>query len=140
MATVKNKLLCCWVLALMFAGCKRTQQQLAEDIIVRAMTDGRWVVTLYNNGTDLTAAFSDYAFQFKSNRTVDAIRNAVVESTGTWEGDGLARTIRSGFPANAPAVLKNLDGLWQITNNNWTWVQATQMINGNPTRLELRKQ
>ena len=124
---------------LLLSGCKRTQEQLAEDIIVRAMTDGRWTVTVYNNGTDLSSSFSGYSFQFKSNRTVDAIRNAAVESSGTWQGDGLARTIQSAFPANAPAALKQLDGLWRITNNNWTWVQATQTINGTLTTLELRK-
>jgi len=124
-------------------GCKkaikRTQEQIAEDIIVKAMTDGRWTVTVYNDGTDYRAEFDPYEFQFKSNRTVDAIKNAATESNGLWQGDGYALTITSNFPASANPTLLRLNGVWKIANNNWTWVKTTQTINGKLTTLELRK-
>lgn len=112
---------------------------MAEDIIVRAMTDGQWQVTVYNDGQDLLPEFAGYVFQFKSNRTVDAILNGTVTATGTWQGDGYKRQITAQYGPAAGTTLQRLNGLWQITNNNWTWVRATQTINGRFTTLELRK-
>lgn len=132
------------MLLLMLTGCKKliqqTQEQIAEDIIVNAMTDGQWVVTVYDDGTDYLTEFTGYRFQFKSNRTVDAIKNGTTESTGSWQGDGYKREISADYPASATSTLQRLDGLWKIVNNNWTWVKATQTINGKLTTLELRKQ
>ncbi|MBX9784044.1 MAG: hypothetical protein K2X48_12210 [Chitinophagaceae bacterium] len=132
------------LLLLGVSGCKKliqkTQEQIAEDIIVKAMTDGRWAVTAYSDGADYISEFSGYTFQFKSNRTVDAIKNAATESTGTWQGDGYKREITSDYPANSNSALQRLEGVWKIADNNWNWVKATQTINGKLTTLELRKQ
>ncbi len=128
---------------LLSGGCKKaiqkTQEQIAEDIIVTAMTNGRWEVTVYNDGDDLRPEFVGYEFQFKKDRTVDAIKNSSTESTGTWQGDGYKRLITADYPASANATLQRLDGVWKIVNNNWTWVKATQTISGKLTTLELRK-
>lgn len=125
-------------------GCKKVvqkaQEQIAEDIIVKAMTDGQWTVTAYSDGTDYLAEFDGYKFQFKSDRTVDAIKNGITEATGSWQGDGYKREITADYPSNSAAVLQRLDGIWKISNNSWTWVKATQTINGKLTTLELRKQ
>jgi hypothetical protein len=118
---------------------QKTQEQIAEDIIVTAMTDGRWTVTVYNDGADLLGEFTGYEFQFKKDRTVDAIKGTATESTGVWQGDGLKREITSDYPNTASQTLQRLDGLWKIVDNNWTWVKATQTINGKLTTLELRK-
>jgi hypothetical protein len=138
-----KKLLLFALTLMLLAGCKKiiqkTQEQIAEDIIVKAMTDGQWAVTAYSDGTDYLPEFNGYKFQFKSNRTVDALKNAVVESTGNWQGDGYAMTINSNFPVTANATLQRLNGTWKIVNNNWTWVKANQTINGKTTTLELRK-
>jgi hypothetical protein len=132
------------LLLLLLTSCKKliqqTQEQIAEDMIVNAMTDGQWVVTAYSDGTDYLSEFTGYRFQFKSNRTVDAIKNGTTESTGSWQGDGYKREISADYPASASTTLQRLDGLWKIVNNNWTWVKATQTINGKLTTLELRKQ
>lgn len=132
------------LLLLFLTSCKKliqqTQEQIAEDMIVNAMTDGQWAVTAYNDGTDYLADFSGYRFQFKSNRTVDAIKNGTTEATGNWQGDGYKREISADYPGSASVTLQRLDGLWKIVNNNWTWVKATQTINGKLTTLELRKQ
>ncbi|HMO31889.1 MAG TPA: hypothetical protein PKE63_01570 [Lacibacter sp.] len=131
------------VLLLLLSGsCRKirqTQEQIAEDIVVKAMTDGRWTVTVYDDGTNHLPEFDGYEFQFKTNRTVDAIRNLATDATGTWEGDGFKRQISASFTPAAPPVLLRLNGLWQITQNNWTWVKATQTISGKLTTLELRK-
>lgn len=138
---MKQPFLLFWML-LMLVSCKKirqSQEQMAEDIIVRAMTDGQWQVTVYNDGDNRLPEFAGYVFQFKSNRTVDAIQNNVVTATGTWEGDGFKRQITAQYAPAAASTLQRLNGIWQIANNNWTWVRATQTINGKLTTLELRK-
>lgn len=137
---MKNLLIILFSL-LAVSGCrlKKTQEQIAEDIIVKAMTEGRWVVTVYNDGSDYLSEFNGYEFQFKSDRTVDAIKSGSTEETGMWLGDGLAMTISSQFPSGSNPTLLRLNGVWKIVNNNWTWVKATQTINGKLTTLELQK-
>jgi hypothetical protein len=138
-----KKLFILLIIASTLFSCKKaiqkTQEQIAEDIIVTAMTDGRWTVTAYNNGTDLLGEFANYEFQFKKDRTVDAIKGTATEATGIWQGDGYKREITSDYPNTASQTLQRLDGLWKIVDNNWTWVKATQTINGKLTTLELRK-
>jgi hypothetical protein len=132
------------LLLVLLTGCKKaiqkTQEQIAEDLIVKAMTDGQWTVTIYNDGTDLLQEFDGYRFQFKTDRTVDAIKNGTKESSGAWQGDGYKREIFADYPSSSTTTLQRLDGIWKIVNNSWTWVKATQTINGKLTTLELRKQ
>jgi hypothetical protein len=138
-----KQLLYIFLCLVFLAGCKKaiqkTREQVAEDIIVKAMTDGRWNVTVYNDGAEYKTEFDLYDFQFQTNRTVDAIKNAVVESSGTWQGDGTGLTITADYPSTANPTLQRLDGVWKIADSNWTWVKATQTINGKLTTLELRK-
>lgn len=124
---------------LLCTGCKKVINQKAEDIIVKAMTDGQWVITSFvNNGSDVTTDFSAYKFQYYSNLTVDAIKNGSVEKTGTWAGDAPNMNISAAFNTTAnPLVLIN--GTWHITDNSWTYVVAT-LTNGSDTRtLRLQK-
>ena len=132
------------VLAAALSGCKKTikkaQEEVAETLIVKAITDGRWIVTVYSDGvTDYKTEFDGYEFQFKTNRTVDAIRNAVTESTGTWNEDKVNIAIIADYPSSSAMTLQRLDGNWKIRDSNWTWVKAQQTINGTLYTLELRK-
>lgn len=139
---MKQVLLFTTVLFLL-TGCKKliknTQEQIAEDIIVKAMTDGQWQVIGYNDGAEFVGEFTDYRFQFKSNRSVDAIKNSTVESTGTWQGDGYKQEITADYPSTSASTLQRLDGVWKIVASTWTSVKATQTINGKLTTLELKK-
>ena len=103
------------------------------------MTDGQWKVTKFTrDNTDVTPDFSPYKFQFRSNKTVDAINNGTIETSGTWNGDATARTIASNF-SSANATVSLLNGLWSITNNSWTFVEATQTVNNEVRTLRLDK-
>ena len=74
--------------AILLTGCKKLVEQKAQDAILKAMTDGQWVITNFtSNGTDLTSDFSSYKFQYFDNYTVNAIKNGTVDKTGTWQGD-----------------------------------------------------
>jgi len=75
-------------------ACKKAIENQLNDVIVNSMTDGQWVITSFkNNGTDITTDFSAYKFQYHSNKTVDAIKNGVVEITGDWDGNALDKTM-----------------------------------------------
>lgn len=123
-----------------FAGCTKEQiEQQQQTAIIEAMTNGQWKVTKYiKGGTDVTTDFSTYKFQFKNDFTVDAINNSVVEKTGTWNADATARTITSNF-TNATNPLVLLNGTWNITNNSWTWVEASQTVGTESRTLRLDK-
>jgi hypothetical protein len=105
------------------------------------MTNGQWKVTKFMQGTtNATNDFSDYKFQFKENNSVDAIRvsNSAIEKSGAWSADPGARTITSQF-TNAAPTLMLLNGTWRITNNSWTFVEATQNVSGVDHSLRLDK-
>lgn len=125
-------------LLIILAACKKEKK--VENLVLQAMVNGQWKVTSFNKGgTNKTADFTPYMFQFKSNFTVDAINNGNVEKTGSWNADASAQTITSNF-TNALSPLVLLNGTWKITNNSWTWVEANQTLNGELMSLRLDKQ
>jgi hypothetical protein len=127
------------ILALCFSGCKKYVESIQEDLVIKAMTDGQWKVTSFKRDTsNVTASFSPYTFQFKEDKSVDAIKNGAVESRGTWNGNAEKRTIAATY-TNANATLLLLNGTWEITKNSWTFVEATQTVNNEVRTLRLDK-
>ena len=112
---------------------------MARNAVLNAMTSGYWKVVRFKAGaTDLTSDFISYKFQSKQNLTVDAINNSPVEKTGSWNADANAKTITSSFgTAGNPLML--LNGTWQITKSDWTFVEASQTANGELKTLRLEK-
>ena len=128
-----------YTLILLSILCSCSKEQMVKNAVIDAMTSGQWkVVNFKNDNNDITTDFASYKFQFKDNLTVDAINNSSVEKTGTWTADGNARTISSTFN-NANATITLLNGTWQITDNSWTYVVATQTVNGTIRSLRLEK-
>lgn len=125
---------------LLFTGCKKTVENVQEDLVIKAMTDGQWGVTSFTlNGADITASFSAYRFKYYSNKTVDAINSGSVEKTGTWDGDANSMTTYANF--TAPAYpLSLINGSWHITRNSWTYVEATQTSGSDTKTMRLDKQ
>ena len=121
-------------------SCKKTVEKIGEDLVTKAMTDGQWKITKFTqNGTDITSSFSSYKFQYYSNKTVDAILNGVTERSGTWDGNATAMTTWASFPG-APNPIVLINGTWNITNNGWTYVEATQTNGTEVKTLRLDKQ
>ena len=135
-----KKLIPLFFLMLTVTSCEKTVEKIGEDLVIKAMTDGQWKITKFTqNSNDLTSSFSDYKFQYYSNKTVDAILNGVTERTGAWDGNATAMTTWADFPG-APAPISLINGTWSITKNSWTYVEAKQ-INGTETKtLRLDKQ
>ena len=123
-----KKLLVFIGMIVLMSGCKKSIEKIAEDLVIKAMTDGQWKVTNFvNNGTNITADFTNYKFQYYENRTVDAINNGTVEKTGTWNGNATAMTTSANFIS--PAYPLNLiNGEWHIVRNSWTYIEVTQTI------------
>ena len=86
----------------------------------------------------ITSDFSAYKFQYYSNYTVDAIKNGIVENTGTWDGDPNTMTITANF-TNASSPIDLINGGWHIDNNSWTFVVASQSSGGITKSLRLEK-
>lgn len=136
---MRIKLLVALVGLVVLASCKKIKENIQEDLVIKAMTDGQWRVSSFTRGSEnKTADFSPYRFQFRSNKTVEAINNGTTEKTGTWEADPNTRTITSNF-FNATATVMLLNGTWLITNNSWDFVEATQTVNNEVLKLRLDK-
>ena len=130
----------CIFLCLLLTGCKKTIENAQEDIIIKAMTDGQWVITSFtHNGVNITSDFAAYKFQYYSNKTVDAINNGTVEKTGTWDGNASTLSIAANF-TNANYPLPLINGSWHIDNNSWTFVVASQNAGTETKTLRLEKQ
>ena len=126
-------------MAILGTGCQKAIEKKAENAIISAMTDGQWVITNFvNNGFTITSDFSAYKFQYYSNYTVDAIKNGVVENTGTWNGDPATMMITANFNG-AVAPLDLINGSWHIDDNSWTYVVASQASGSTIKRLRLEK-
>ncbi len=54
------------------ASCKKIQEDIGKQFIIKAMTGGRWVVEKYteNEVDDLTNVFTGYEFQFMEDGKV----------------------------------------------------------------------
>ncbi|RYZ59159.1 MAG: hypothetical protein EOO14_08750 [Chitinophagaceae bacterium] len=133
------KLLVAFLGLVLLTGCKKLKENIQEDIVIKAMTDGQWRVSSFTKGSESkTADFSPYRFQFRSNKTVEAINNGTTEKTGSWEADPDSRTITSQFSDAATTVML-LNGTWKITRNSWDFVEATQTVNNEVRNLRLDK-
>src|SRR4051812_35356458 len=121
-------------------GCKKTIEHIQEDLVVKAMTDGQWVITSFTrNGTNITADFAPYKFKYYSNKTVDAINMGTVEKTGNWDGDAASMTTWANF-SGAVYPLDLINGSWHITRNSWTYVEASQTTGSETKTMRLDKQ
>jgi hypothetical protein len=124
---------------LLLPGCKKAIEKKTEDAILKAMTDGQWVIADFTtNGTDITSDFTGYTFQFFDDYTVNAIKNGTVEKTGVWLGDTNTMSISANF-SNAVNPLLMLNGTWHITNTSWTYVIANMTVGSEARTLRLNK-
>jgi len=121
-------------------GCKKKIEEIQQDLVIKAMTDGQWVITSFTqNGNNITSTFSPYKFKYYSNKTVDAINNGTVEKTGNWDGNATNLTTWADFPG-AIYPLTLINGTWYINNNSWTFVLASQTIGSETKVMRLDKQ
>ena len=128
------------ILTILLSACKKTIQNQQEDLVIKAMTDGKWAVAIFTlNGTTITPDFVNYRFKYYSNKTVDAINNGTVEKTGTWDGNSSTMTTSANF-TSAIYPLNLINGSWHIDRNSWTYVEASQTIGSDVKTMKLVKE
>src|SRR4051812_32617040 len=97
-----------------FFSCKKAIENKEKQLILQAMTNGRWYVELYKDTTtDVTGEFFGYEFQFYEDNNVEAIYNNVVKSHGPWSADISPYSITASFPASASDTLRRLNYTWK---------------------------
>ena len=125
--------LLCFVLS-----CKKYIQKQEQNAAINLITDGTWSVTQFlQSGSNITASFSGYIFQFKSDGSVTGTKNGSFV-TGTWAGNITNRTITSSFPTGS-GILDNLDGVWKITDSSVDYVVANTPSGQGTDNLRLQK-
>jgi hypothetical protein len=129
------------LISLGFTQCKKTIENIQEDLVTKAMTDGQWIVTKFiYNGTTITADFNGYHFKYYDNpKKVDAVKNGTLELTGNWGGNSADMTTWANF-TGAATPLNLINGTWNITRNSWTYVEATQNSGTETKTMRLDKQ
>ena len=137
---VMKKLFLTLLIPLLFISCKKTIQQIQQDLVLKAMTDGEWAITRFTqNGNDITSDFTGYRFKYYENKTVDAKLNGLVQKTGNWDGSASTMTTWANFD-NATHPLVLINGSWHIDRNSWIYVEATQTNGSEVKTMRLDKQ
>jgi len=135
---MKRSILVCFTIFL-FASCKKTVDNIKTDLVIQAMTDGEWTLTKFTmNGVDISTDFTGYKFKYYSNKTVDAIKNGIVEKTGTWDGNASTMTTWANF-TGASYPLNLINGSWHIDRNSWIYVESSQTIGTDSKTMRLDK-
>jgi hypothetical protein len=136
-----NKLLIALIFILLPAGLLLngcSKEDVQKDIILKAMTSGRWIVSTFTEtGSDFSADFTPWEFQFFENETVQAI-NGTTTITGSWTANVDARTISASFPLG-DATVARLNDTWLIYNNTFTLVEANPLNTSRNAYLKLNK-
>jgi hypothetical protein len=118
------------------SGCSKST--LETNIITDAITNGRWIVEQFKEGSiDYTSQFTPYEFQFENAGTVTAYKNNNTTS-GIWIADIPTRTIFSQFPLTND-TLKKLNDTWKVYNNTLTIVEANPTNTNRSAYLKLIK-
>lgn len=122
------------------ASCSKAKvEQKVEDLAIKLMTDGTWIVTKFMEGqNDITTDFAGWECQFYSNLTAEA-RKGTQKVAGTWNASTSAQTITGQFPAGSPAPLEKINGTWKIIKTNYTFAKFLQTKAGVDYRMELTK-
>jgi hypothetical protein len=115
-----------------------SKSTIETNIITDAITNGRWVVAQFKEGSiDYTSQFTPYEFQFENTGTVTAYKNNNTTS-GIWIADIPTRTIYSQFPLTND-TLKKLNDTWKVYNNTLTIVEANPTNTNRTAYLKLIK-
>jgi len=115
-----------------------SKEKIEQNIIVDAVTNGRWLVTQFTEaGTDVSSEFVVFEFQFYDNGTVQAINGSTI-TPGTWTANVDAKTITSTF-TSSNTTLNRLNDTWKIFNSSLTLVEANPLNTSRVAYLKMNK-
>ncbi|HVG16569.1 MAG TPA: hypothetical protein VM935_16465 [Chitinophagaceae bacterium] len=136
------RILIAFSLLLSLSGCKKVKEKILENQAMQFITIGQWKVVRFTEGpNDLSGDFLPYTFQFRTNYSVDAIKNGTKDISGTWSGNEVNSvvTIHSSFPQAASNPLPFLNGIFRITNPGFDFVEAAKTVNGVVSTLRMER-
>lgn len=127
------------VITLTAFSCKKIRDDIQEKKVLEYITESQWKITSFKQeNVDQTKDFVLYRFQFKSNETVDAIKNGSLEKTGIWKGDISNYSIYTNF-SQALYPIQLLNATWTITNGTEEYITAESNVNDEKRTLRLEK-
>ncbi|HMZ46001.1 MAG TPA: hypothetical protein PLU36_04295 [Chitinophagaceae bacterium] len=99
-----------------FSGCKKAIEKIKEQEIVNAITNGKWVVSKFVEGTTTTTTdFAGWETIYYENGTFTSSKTGETNQTGTWAGNASNWTFTITFNATPPTPLNKLGGVWTVT-------------------------
>lgn len=118
------------MLSSIFTSCEKAEQFLQKAVLSQIITTDRWVVeTFAVAGTDVTAEYAPYEFEFNKNGTVTAFKSTEIIQ-GDWKEDLTAMSIETHF-ANSSQTLQRFNTVWYIGKSAPTYVEARAVtVNG----------
>ncbi|MCZ2223071.1 MAG: hypothetical protein LC122_05515 [Chitinophagales bacterium] len=114
----KNQLLVLIILVLVFStfGCKKIIDDIKEQTITNAITNGVWYVSKYEEGSNnLTSIFSGWDAVFLNNGTFTLSKVGETTATGIWLGNINDWTFTITFNGTPTSPLEKLGGVWTVT-------------------------
>ena len=123
MKTVSTRIVAVLLLSLSFVSCEKAEQFIQKAVLTQIITTDRWVVeTFAVSGTDVTAEYTPYEFEFNKNGTVTAFEAAATVQ-GVWKEDIQALSIETTFN-NPNPVLERFNHVWYISKSGANYVEA----------------
>ena len=118
------------MLSTIFSSCEKAEQFLQKAVLSQIITTDRWVVeTFAVAGTDVTAEYAPYEFEFSKNGIVTAFKSTEAIQ-GDWKEDLNAMSIETHF-TNPTLTLQRFNTVWYIGKSAPTYVEARAVtVNG----------
>ncbi len=118
------------MLSIIFSSCEKAEQFLQKAVLSQIITTDRWVVeTFAVAGTDVTAEYAPYEFEFSKNGIVTAFKSTEAIQ-GDWKEDLNAMSIETHF-TNPTLTLQRFNTVWYIGKSAPTYVEARAVtVNG----------
>jgi hypothetical protein len=111
------------MLSFIFSSCEKAEQFLQKAILKQIITNDRWVVETFTvSGTDVTADYTPFEFEFNTNGTVTAykVTDAII---GDWKEDISTMSIETHFNSTIEP-LQRFNTIWYVGKTASNFVEA----------------
>ena len=126
------------ILSIIFSSCEKAEQFLQKAVLTQIITSDRWVVeTFAVSGTDVTAEYAPYEFEFNKNGSVTAFKSTEA-ILGDWKEDLNAMSIETHF-SNPTETLQRFNHVWYVGKSAPTYVEARAVTANGILNLKLVK-
>jgi hypothetical protein len=104
------------VLFFSITSCKKMIDDIKEQTITNAITDGIWYVSKFvEGGTNSTSSFTGWEAKYLSDGTFTCSKAGETTATGTWVGNASDWTFTITFTNTPTSPVEKLGGKWTVT-------------------------